>query len=69
MVRSLPAVVLAAALAVVPAGCRNSVPPGGAGATAMGEWNEWYDLGPLVDVAKSHAPSPAVAALIADAGS
>ncbi len=65
MLRSLFAIVLAAALAVVPAGCRNSVAPGGAGsATAMGEWNEWYDLSPLVDVAKSHAPAPALTALV-----
>ena len=29
----------------------------------MGEWNAWYDLTPLVEVAKTHAPPPALTAL------
>jgi tetratricopeptide (TPR) repeat protein len=60
---SVLALFLAAAIAALPAGCRNTVPPGAGGATAMGEWNEWYDLDPLIDVAKTHAPAPALNAM------
>lgn len=46
-------------------GCRIRVPAGAAtnGATAMGNWQAWRDLGPLVTIAKDHAPDPAVAAI------
>lgn len=57
---------LALALALVLAGgCRHRVPAGAqaADATAMGSWPAWRDLSPLVEIARDHAPSPAVAAL------
>ncbi|MBL8943703.1 MAG: hypothetical protein JNK45_11165, partial [Myxococcales bacterium] len=46
-------------------GCRPRIPAGAAtnSATAMGHWQAWRDLGPLVAIAKDHAPDPAVAAL------
>jgi len=47
--------------------CKRSVPPeaapGAANATAMGTWDAWRDLSPLVDVASTHAPEPALVAL------
>ncbi len=63
--RQIIGAVLGAALAGAPVACRPRVPPGAAGssATAMGHWQKWRDLEPLVDVAKDHAPPPAVTAL------
>ncbi len=44
--------------------CRGRVPAGAATpATAMGSWPEWRHLGPLVEVARDHAPAPAVSAI------
>jgi tetratricopeptide (TPR) repeat protein len=45
-------------------GCRSRVPtdPPGA-ATAMGDWSEWRDLSPLVEVVRDHAPEPAAVAI------
>ncbi|MFO0633520.1 MAG: hypothetical protein U0168_11780 [Nannocystaceae bacterium] len=51
-------------LALVPSACRPKVPPGAPGsATAMGDWHAWRDLGPLLDVAKDHAPEQALSAM------
>ena len=30
---------------------------------AMGSWNAWLDLGPLLEVARSHAPPKTIAAI------
>lgn len=50
-----------------PTGCRSTEPPAGAGgsasATAMGSWPQWQDLGPLVEVAESHADEVTTTAL------
>lgn len=44
--------------------CKSSVPPGGkTDATAMGSWDDWRDLGPLLEVAEHHAPPQAVTAM------
>lgn len=54
------------ALALVGA-CKQSVPPGGStDATAMGSWQEWRDLSPLVELAEHHAP-PVASKALADA--
>jgi hypothetical protein len=57
--------VLLALVAAAPIGCRGRVPAGSAdsNATAMGSWNEWRDLSPLVEIAKTHAPEAAAAAI------
>lgn len=59
--------VLALVLALNPAckGRKSRAPEAGAGqaATAMGSWDAWLDLSPLVDVARSHAPPTTVRAL------
>ncbi len=57
--------VLLALVAAAPLGCRGRVPAGSAdsNATAMGSWNEWRDLSPLVEIAKTHAPEAAAAAI------
>lgn len=56
--------IVALLAALVLAGCRPRVPAGSAApATAMGSWGEWRDLSPLVEVAKDHAPEPAVGAI------
>ena len=57
---------LAAALVLaMPLGCRPRVPAGSAdsNATAMGHWDEWRDLSPLVEIARHHAPQPAANAI------
>lgn len=55
--------VLATAL-MSTAACKPEVPPGAPGrATAMGHWDAWGDLGPLVEVARTHAPEPTILAL------
>jgi tetratricopeptide (TPR) repeat protein len=44
--------------------CKPAIPTGSPGsATAMGHWDAWRDLGPLVEVARTHATKPAVIAL------
>lgn len=51
-------------LGLATSGCKKTVPPGSANtATAMGDWTAWNDLSPLVQVAESHAPEPAMLAL------
>ena len=51
-------------LAAVVPGCRKtSVPGAGNPAVAMGDWYSWRDLTPLVEIAETHAPEPAVRAL------
>lgn len=47
------------------AGCRRSVPPAGAAAsaTAMGSWAQWQDLEPLVAVARDNADERTVKVL------
>jgi tetratricopeptide (TPR) repeat protein len=45
-------------------GCKPGVPSGAPGsATAMGHWDAWRDLGPLVEIARTHATAPAIEAL------
>ncbi len=45
-------------------GCKGTVEPGSRqSAVAMGDWYAWRDLTPLIEVAESHAPEPAVRAL------
>jgi tetratricopeptide (TPR) repeat protein len=58
------ALVLVLALAM-PLGCRPRVPAGSADsdATAMGHWDEWRDLSPLVEIARTHAPQSAADAI------
>jgi hypothetical protein len=57
------ALALVLALALVGA-CKQTVPPGGStNATAMGSWQEWRDLTPLVEIAEHHAPPTAVKAM------
>ncbi len=57
-------VLLALALVAAPS-CKNRVPPGGTtNATAMGSWQEWRDLSPLVELAEHHAPPVAAKALV-----
>lgn len=57
--------VLCSLLSLGAVACRSRIPAGSAtnAATAMGHWQEWRDLEPLVDVAKDHAPAPAVETL------
>ena len=57
--------VILGALVLAASACRRSeVPAGAAGsATAMGDWSSWQDLGPLVEVARSHAGKTTVAVL------
>jgi hypothetical protein len=56
-------VLLALALVGAPA-CKRTVPPGGTtNATAMGSWQEWRDLTPLVEIAEHHAPPVAAKAM------
>ncbi|HFE46501.1 MAG TPA: hypothetical protein ENJ18_13575 [Nannocystis exedens] len=45
-----------------------SAPPeagSAAASAAMGTWQEWRDLSPLVEIAETHAPAPTVTALVA----
>jgi len=45
-------------------GCKRTVPPGNRqSAVAMGDWYSWRDLTPLVEVAQTQAPEPAVRAI------
>ena len=56
--------VLALVFSLSLGGCKNTVSPGNRpSAVAMGDWYSWRDLTPLVEVAESHAPEPAVRAL------
>jgi tetratricopeptide (TPR) repeat protein len=56
-------VLLALALVGAPA-CKRTVPPGGTtNATAMGSWQDWRDLTPLVEIAEHHAPPVAAKAM------
>jgi tetratricopeptide (TPR) repeat protein len=61
---------LALALTMAPqVACKQTVPPGGSSnATAMGSWQEWRDLTPLVELAEHHAPPTAVKAMVAAQG-
>ncbi len=68
--RTRLASLLVACLLVVPGvGCKRKpgTSPAAAGAAqdsaAMGTWDAWLDLAPLLEVARSHAPAPTVAAL------
>ncbi len=56
---------IALLILLAPVGCRPRVPAGAASsnATAMGSWDAWRDLTPLVSIARDHAPAPAVSAL------
>jgi hypothetical protein len=44
---------------------KSSRPPeaGAGAATAMGNWAQWRDLSPLLDVARTHAPKPTITAI------
>ncbi len=69
MPRRFARIVFAMVLAVaMDTGCRRraAAPPTSEAAqraTAMGSWEAWLDLSPLIDVAKNHAPEPTVAGL------
>ncbi len=54
---------IALCLLTAASACKRSVPPGSGSAVAMGDWYSWRDLSPLVEVAETHAPPPAVRAL------
>lgn len=62
---SIARALFALALVLGGAACRRSeVPAGAAGsATAMGDWNSWQDLSPLLEVARSHTSKGTVAVL------
>ncbi|HFE47410.1 MAG TPA: hypothetical protein ENJ18_18295, partial [Nannocystis exedens] len=70
--RTLRAIVLALPLCLALVACKKnspqSAPPkagSAAASAAMGTWQEWRDLSPLVEIAETHAPAPTVAALVA----
>lgn len=64
-----PSAVLALCAALLAGGCKRgaSEPPvagsAAASAAAMGTWDEWRDLTPLVEAARTHASKPTIAGL------
>lgn len=61
--RLVLALVLGLSLGSACKGKPSAGPEPGAAQSAMGSWDAWLTLAPLVEVARSHAPAPAVAAL------